>query len=101
MALQKDIEFDTGVTLDDAYIKITSIVFNYQSPRSVSIRVSIFRNSASYSSGKPEVERLEYICREPEYTTYFANEKFTEGDPQALAYEYLKTMDFYSGALSI
>lgn len=101
MALQKQIIFDNGVELANAYIKITRIIFNYSSPRLVTIEVSIFRNAAIYQEGKPEVEKMEYICVDPEYTTYFDNNKFVETDPQGLAYEYLKTKEFYSGALSI
>lgn len=101
MALQKDIEFDNGIILDDAYIKITSILIEYTAPPILTIKVSIYKNVASYAGGKPAIERLEYKCTDPEYTTYFANEKFENFNPQALAYEYLKTLPFYSGAISL
>lgn len=101
MALQKDIEFDNGIILEDAYIKVISVVFDYVEPFTASIRVNIYKNITAYAIGKPEVEKLEYRCVDPEYTTYFGNDKFENKDPQALAYEYLKTMDFYSGAVSL
>ncbi len=101
MALQKTIEFNNGVVLDNAYIKITSILFSYILPYSVKIRVSIFKNLSAYSENKPEVEKLEYFCTDPEYTTYFASDKFVNKDPQILAYDYLKVLPFYNGAIDV
>jgi hypothetical protein len=101
MALQKEIMFDNGVEIPNAYIKVTRIVFEYFIPNTAIIEASIWRNLSTYTEGRPEIEKMEYVCTGTDYETYFDNDKFVDKDPRQLAYEYLLTMEFYSEALSI
>ena len=102
MALKKQVTLDSGVTLEEAYIKIRSLeCFNHSNYDSyVIINVAIFFNQEARNSHKPEVITFSYKVTGDAFTQYFAfNVIKQEGvHPVSQAYLYLKTLSFYADA---
>lgn len=101
MALQKDLIFSDGVELPSAYIKIVRVTFNYIEPYTVAIMVNMYKDFQAYVDKKPEVRQLEFICEGNNYITFFSNEKLETMSPQNCAYNWLRTFEMFSGALSV
>jgi hypothetical protein len=82
MALQLTLTTENGITLEDAYIKVTSVFI--QPKERMQILVSTF---ADKDQALP-------VCQEAERIAY----DHTASNPLQQAYEYLKTTDKYKFA---
>jgi len=102
MALIKQIELDNGIILTDAYIKIETFSFyNKSGDNSYAlIEVNIFKDQQARLDGKPEVSKFIYKCTDPNFSLYFSLSALNNVDVNMISqsYEWLKTMNTYSGA---
>jgi len=105
MALTKQITLNSGVTLPEAYIKISEIsFFNSINLNSyILIRVCIFNSKADRDVKRPEVIQLSYKVTGDDFTQYFDLNVLKQLDKNIVSqgYEYLKTMAFYSDATDV
>ena len=105
MALQKYIELDSGVILENAYIRISTIYFyNRIGDNSyVQIDVTVHKDLQARLDEKPEVTKFTYKCAEPAFTNYFSLTALNVANVNLIsqAYNWLKTMSLYSVAVDI
>lgn len=98
MPIQKAINLDNGIQLSTAYIIINRLEFNYPNSQ-VTIVVGIYKDSAAYAAGKPEVLSYNHNCTGSSFTTYFAESVLDDADktPLTQGYQWLLTLPIYSG----
>lgn len=105
MALQKQINLNSGVSLTDAYIKISSFEFSNKANdvSYVRLEVNIFKDKSARDDGRPEVTKFVHKIDNPAFTEYFSLSILNQENVNMIsqAYNYLKTMAVYSGALDI
>ncbi len=105
MALQKQIELDNGVILENAYIKIATFYFYNPSTDNsyVDLEVNIFKDQQARQDGKPEVSKFTHKCTDPNFTNYFSLPVLNGENKNMIsqAYEWMKSMTLYSGAIDI
>ena len=105
MALQKQVTLNSGVILENGYIKIRSLELynnaNYDSY--VIIHVSIFYDQNARNSKKPEVVNFIHKVTGEIFDQFFSyNIMSQEGNnPISQGYLYLKTLPFYSDVIDI
>jgi len=102
MSLQLSYEAATGVTHASAYHKITSLNHNRTGDRMM-IQVTIFADAAAKAASKAPVGNASYRVAGTDYDTYFANSVLDTVDQNHVerSYEYLKTLDDYTGASDV
>ena len=105
MALTKQITLNSGITIENAYIKVFSITyFNNASYDSyVKFNVNIFFNQDARNQGKPEVIAFPYQVSGEDFDVYFDFNVLKQAEKNIVsqAYEYLKSLSFYSDATDI
>lgn len=102
MALQKQIDKQSGISMPSAYIKITGINLDYSLNQAV-ITVGIYKDSFAYLAGNPEEITYNHICGGTSFTTYFSENVLLPAtvSPLTKSYEWLLTLPSYSGALIV
>lgn len=105
MALEKNITLESGVNLPNAYIKVSEVIyFNYPfRPSYVEIIATIYKDQISRDSGFVEVTKFTHRCTSPNFDSYFSLDVLNEANKNIIgqAYEWMITMDIYSGATII
>lgn len=105
MGLQKRIELDNGIVLENAYAKIATLyLYNKSGEESyVTVEVNIFKDVQSRIDGKPEVTKFVHKCSNSNFITYFSIPVLNAANKNIIsqAYEWMKTMSLYSGSIDI
>lgn len=105
MALQKQITLNNGVTLTEAYIKISLFEFSNKANdvSCVRLEVNVFKDKSARDEGRPEVTKFVHKISNPTFTEYFSLSVLNQENVNMIsqAYNYLKTIAVYSGALDI
>jgi len=105
MGLQKRIELDNGVILENAYIKIANIALSNKSGEEsyVLVDINIFKDLQARIDGKPEVTKFVHKCTNSNFITYFSIPVLNAANKNIISqsYEWLKTMSLYSGSIDI
>ena len=103
MALEKSYTTDGGVSLSEAYHKISTMRFRHwdENPK-VDIIVDIYRDSTARVD-LTRVVYVSYTCDGSDYTTYFSNAALDVENQniRERAYTWLKTLEDYSGASDV
>jgi len=102
MSLQLSYEASTGVTHASAHHKITNLSLRRQSSCAL-IHVTIFKDAAAMAADKSPVGNASHRVAGEDYATYYANAVLDTVDQNVVerSYEYLKTLDDYSGASDV
>lgn len=105
MALTKQITLNSGVTLTNAYIKISemSYVNSINLNSHVLIKVCIFNSEADRNFKRPEVIQLNYKVTGNDFNQYFTLNVLKQLDKNIISqgYEFLKTISYYSDATDV
>lgn len=102
MALQKQIDLQSAVSLTAGYVLISTVSIDYLNSVAI-ITVNIYKDAAAYTAGKPEVLSNTHQCTGSSFTTYFAESVLATVNKTTLtqAYVYLLTLTLYSGATEV
>ena len=105
MALQKTITLDSGVTIEDAYIKLCEVnYFNkVGEPNIVRLHVTIFKDRAYREANKPEVTKMYYTITGDDYINFFSLSILSQESKNIInqGYEFLKSLVFFADAIDI
>ncbi len=97
MALQLSEEQATGVTGE--YWKIESIALTGEQQSTVRIR--LYKDSAARVAGKEAMKELVYMWAGANNPLLIADMDLEDNNPFKLAYDKLKTLDEFDGALDV
>jgi hypothetical protein len=100
MGLQKEIEFDNGIILENGYSVIYKITQNIFPTETIEISVKVYYNKQMFDEKKPAVKKVKYNTK----TGIFFNDFELNKSDQTLlkqAYKYLKSLSIYNGAIEI
>lgn len=103
MALTMSLTLENGIVLDNAYLIINTMNFIYKTVSVVEIVLNVYKDQSAYSAGKPEVLQLRNKCSGSDFDTYFSQKYLNNENKNhvASAYEWLLTLDQYSGAAEV
>jgi hypothetical protein len=109
MALVKSHTLDTGITLPEAYFRVSQVEFNLrmgigtdtEPAKKVSVEVEAFADKASRDLGMEPFCSWRYFINQTDFPTYFdyALQDAAGCNMVSLSYDYLKTLAEYSGAV--
>ena len=102
MALQLSYDDEFGHTNASAYHRITSLYLYVEGGR-MKLGISTFKDAAASAAGSRALRALTYGIEGDEFDTYFAPAVLdvVDQNPQERAYEYLKTLEDWSGASDV
>lgn len=89
MALQKELESETGAVFSEAYYRIDNIKLS--KAEGLWISVNVYINEAAFNNEKEPIQLKNYRVG------YNPN----GGEPLTQAYEYMKTLPEYDGATDV
>jgi hypothetical protein len=105
MALIKNLTLESGINLPTAYLKISEVNYkNYAYQASyVELIISVFKDQDARESGKVEVIKLVHRCSSTDFNVYFQLSVLSEEGKNVInqGYNWLLTLDTYSGATSV
>jgi len=103
MGLQKEIQLDNGVTLENGYSVIHKISQNILN-NSIEIFVKVYYNKQMFDDKKPAViNEVKYNVKGYMYDLFFSDFELNKSDQTLLTqgYSYLKSLSIYNGAIEI
>ena len=97
MALQK------AITLDNGYEANYWVVSNVEIYKNTNTQISVllYLNEQTKQDGKRNVYAKGYSVSGEAWDTYFANTVLDTANPFKSAYDYLKTLDEFQGAIDV
>jgi len=97
MALQK------AITLDNGYDANYWVVSNVEIDKNTHTQISVvlYLNAQTKQDGKRNVYAKGYSVSGEAWDTYFANSVLDTANPFKSAYDYLKTLDEFQGAINV
>jgi hypothetical protein len=107
MALQISTRLENGITLNEAYVKVTEVSIRISGAvddKCVHITVGIYADALSREEGYNSVMYKTYsTTNQAEYTNYFGNEVLNqlEVNPTSQAYEFLKTLPGFTNFTNV
>jgi hypothetical protein len=97
MAIQKSIVLKNGITVANAYHKVSSVNLVKSTINRVIVEVSVFRDVESRTANMPPVDRFSFIVQNADFNTYFSINTLSTSDPFKQVYLYIKTQKNLNG----
>lgn len=101
MALVKNEELVTGISLTEGYYRVTAV--DLKADKRAEITVSVYKDANVRKAGKLMIEDRVYVVSKTEFDTFFDVMVLDQvgNNPYKVAYEYLKTLPEFSTALNM
>jgi len=100
MALQMSLTLENGVVLENAYLRICQMNFEYKDVSVVDVVLNVYKDQTSYNNGKPEITQLKHRCSGGNFLTYFSQAYLNNLNKNHIssAYEWLLSLEPYFDA---
>jgi len=100
MAIQTTLTLENGIVLENAYLVICNMNFEYKDVSSVNIILNVYKDQNAYNDNKPEVTQLIHKCSGGAFVTYFSQAYLNNLNKNHVssAYEWLLSLEPYFDA---
>jgi hypothetical protein len=100
MALQMAYNLESGISLPFAYFKIIYAEANFVISK-LRLSLAVYKDESSRTAEKPEVITITFEASGTNYNTFFSEEILATKSFLTASYDYLKSLPFFSEAISL